>query len=1109
NLSGPSNTSQTSLRNSKSSFSSSINNAGQGWDGTDFYDNQVYLFIHATQLQKYGILKGCFRTGVPGELLKFIVEHVSEELILGVDGTYTSQYDVRLFEDSYEAGSEAENAKTLAKNWKLYDVNYYPVIAKLVKEFSVPTDVKADRLYDILKPISESINSDNWNCYWEKIDVDQRVSLIKKLASQNDPFDKTEEMILLMIKTITKAEDQETLLKELEKEDFEFLKEVWDVLDGPERLNLSFVLTRWLLNNRPPAQNFAENAKAAHIQYMNENSGLINNYFTVKSKVFNLYKTNWLEDGLLINFEAGFDSDNNIEIDYEISELLDRLPRLVSYTASPFEWVVLDIKEDFPEYNLEKNSLLPVPAIFVYGIDSDRDRNQNLAALRVAGDVLAILLAPYTAGGSTAILYIEIGAAAIDIAITINREEIIQEFGQDGVIFWDILYGGYNIFTLGRGFFIPTTKTVNGLVRVPSFKVAIEKADEVANAIAKHGNQAEKLGYLQRVDELLNFLKSQKLANYANSIELYHKVLELKLKVERSLNLADIVVDITVKNGNLVVNNAISLGKIDFISNLPTLTQNIRWLPSTVTSVRMVDQFKNVATVSNGTTSVKTLNVVEDLNNLGQFYLTASKLADNLTAPLSSVHQTLLAGGIRHMDNGSVIRYLTNAGNEFAKIENGELILTTADSKWPNPSQYLNQSFITSHLQSFSDGATYLVPKSSLQYFGLKNVGRPDGQFVMTKSAADDLISRTSGDLARIENELGIPSGTWTGDLVRIDVPNTGLPYLALRMPTGNEAGANSLWLPGGKTPEGIKEAVLNQIKSGDYGINVIGGANVFDDLAKTYPHFTEFNLLSSVNQNAIKSVVDAFEPSLKSSLNVALREFEGLAEALTQEISISGSQVKLINFFESLNENIWSRYGMLREHYRTGAASNNLPQPLVNYVESLTNRTGSTTIAARLSSSSNTAIATLGDLLEEDIIPLITEGFRSGDFSGLPQNLINDLTGLRNQGYQVIMTQVKVSSSSFSGAPELDALLVRVGSNNVADLTDCVYLDIKLNANTAFKGAQLNAARDGVDQLSIIQSFVNHQNTPPSLVFPDGVIIPGVTDLNDLIQQNIILRRT
>ena len=179
-------------------------------------------------------------------------------------------------------------------------------------------------------------------------------------------------------------------------------------------------------------------------------------------------------------------------------------------------------------------------------------------------------MAPYTAGGSTAILYIEIGAAAIDIAITINREEIIQEFGQDGVIFWDILYGGYNIFTLGRGFFIPTTKTVNGLVRVPSFKVAIEKADEVANAIAKHGNQAEKLGYLQRVDELLNFLKSQKLANYANSIELYHKVLELKLKVERSLNLADIVVDITVKNGNLVVNNAISLGKIDFISNLPT-----------------------------------------------------------------------------------------------------------------------------------------------------------------------------------------------------------------------------------------------------------------------------------------------------------------------------------------------------------------------------------------------------------------------------------------------------------------------------------------------------------------------------------------------------------
>ncbi|MEO6904162.1 MAG: hypothetical protein ABI315_13570 [Bacteroidia bacterium] len=33
-----------------------------------------------------------------------------------------------------------------------------------------------------------------------------------------------------------------------------------------------------------------------------------------------------------------------------------------------------------------------------------------------------------------------------------------------------------------------------------------------------------------------------------------------------------------------------------------------------------------------------------------------------------------------------------------------------------------------------------------------------------------------------------------------------------LRMATGNEVGANELWLPGGKLPKGYSEAVINQI---------------------------------------------------------------------------------------------------------------------------------------------------------------------------------------------------------------------------------------------------------------------------------------------------------
>jgi hypothetical protein len=95
-------------------------------------------------------------------------------------------------------------------------------------------------------------------------------------------------------------------------------------------------------------------------------------------------------------------------------------------------------------------------------------------------------------------------------------------------------------------------------------------------------------------------------------------------------------------------------------------------------------------------------------------------------------------------------------------------------------------------------------------------IGRPDGQFLMPKSELDAVLKRADGDISVIERELGIPPGSWKGqELVRIDVPKP--KDLNLRVPSGNEAGANDLWLPGGKLPTGQSEAVVNQIPKGSY----------------------------------------------------------------------------------------------------------------------------------------------------------------------------------------------------------------------------------------------------------------------------------------------------
>lgn len=146
----------------------------------------------------------------------------------------------------------------------------------------------------------------------------------------------------------------------------------------------------------------------------------------------------------------------------------------------------------------------------------------------------------------------------------------------------------------------------------------------------------------------------------------------------------------------------------------------------------------------------------------------------------------------------------------------GEVLKTPKGTK-PLPDTYLPKEYIEKHLAQFDDGASYLVPKDTLDTFGRDILGHPDNtQFVIPKGQMDNLLSRTGKDVSKIENELGLDAGSWQGkSLVRIDVPHP--KELNVRIPSGNERGANPNWLPGGKLPNGNSEAVINNIPKGKY----------------------------------------------------------------------------------------------------------------------------------------------------------------------------------------------------------------------------------------------------------------------------------------------------
>jgi RHS repeat-associated protein len=130
---------------------------------------------------------------------------------------------------------------------------------------------------------------------------------------------------------------------------------------------------------------------------------------------------------------------------------------------------------------------------------------------------------------------------------------------------------------------------------------------------------------------------------------------------------------------------------------------------------------------------------------------------------------------------------------------------------------------VTSHLETFRDGGSYLIPKSAYERFvqGKPSVGDPTGQFMTTRSYMDKLIDQSGGDLRFIKDKLGIPDPYWNEELLRVDVNNPLLHNA--RMPSGFERGANEKFVWGGHTSGGMPEIVTDPIPSSGVTISKTG----------------------------------------------------------------------------------------------------------------------------------------------------------------------------------------------------------------------------------------------------------------------------------------------
>jgi len=153
----------------------------------------------------------------------------------------------------------------------------------------------------------------------------------------------------------------------------------------------------------------------------------------------------------------------------------------------------------------------------------------------------------------------------------------------------------------------------------------------------------------------------------------------------------------------------------------------------------------------------------------------------------------------------------------------------------PDPTSYLDPTYIEQHLSLFDQGAVSFITPPGLEKFTVgfnQSVfhGRQEGLFVLPATWAKEMIAEARSDpavaakkqgtaewrhelLKVVEQKMGIPAGCWSNQSTKLLAVFIENPRdLNLRLVNGREQGANVEWRPGGYTMGGVPEAMVDKV---------------------------------------------------------------------------------------------------------------------------------------------------------------------------------------------------------------------------------------------------------------------------------------------------------
>lgn len=226
-----------------------------------------------------------------------------------------------------------------------------------------------------------------------------------------------------------------------------------------------------------------------------------------------------------------------------------------------------------------------------------------------------------------------------------------------------------------------------------------------------------------------------------------------------------------------------------------------------------------------------------EIESLGDMPVTPEEPVE----PISS--DVTISEGVRIPETSDSINPLTGLSRELES----EIVSLPQGSR-PDPATYMSAEQITIHLSQFEDGVTIFASRDAYCSYMQRSIGWDDGsQFVMPRSVADEILAAADGNPEFIEEALGLRHGS-IGEhgLIRVDIDPEAIS--GLRMPSGNEFGANSQWRPGGYTSGGTPEAVID-VTTNDSGVmlNESGGSVSGTPNPDAHVHVTEIDFSEEI----------------------------------------------------------------------------------------------------------------------------------------------------------------------------------------------------------------------------------------------------------------------